>query len=95
MDLTVDLVLSDNIKEKFHKLGIEADLQVSILSGLVEPTGAASFLTEERKSDRAARMSLIYKVIYWWACKLCQCPDPGNDCTGGDLPRAETVQGED
>jgi len=63
VDLEVDLVLSDNIVEKFHKLGIEPDLQVSILSGLVEPMGASSFLKEERKSARAARMSLVYKVL--------------------------------
>jgi hypothetical protein len=56
--------LSDNIGEKFHKLGIEADLQVSILSGLVKLSGSGSYLNEERKSARAASMSLVYKVVY-------------------------------
>ena len=65
MDLgsnTVDLVLSDNIQERFHKLGIDAQLQVSVLSGLVKLSGSGSYLNEERKSARAARMSLIFKV---------------------------------
>ena len=59
---TVDLVLSDNIEEKFHKLGIDAQLQVSVLSGLVKLSGSGSYLNEERKSARAARMSCIFKV---------------------------------
>ena len=65
MDLgsnTVDLVLSDNIEEKFQKLGIDAQLQVSILSGLVKLSGSGSYLNEERKSAKAARMSCIFKV---------------------------------
>ena len=59
---TVDLVLSDNIEEKFHKLGIDAQLQISVLSGLVKLSGSGSYLKEERKSAWAARMSCIFKV---------------------------------
>ena len=60
---TVDMVLSDNIEEKFHKLGIDARLQISVLSGLVKLSGSGSYLNEKRKSARAARMSCIFKVI--------------------------------
>ena len=59
---SVDLVLSDNLDEKFHKLGIDAQLIVSLLCGLVNISGSGSFLNEERKSARAARMSLVFKV---------------------------------
>ena len=59
---SVDLVFSDNLEEKFHKLGIDAQLKVSLLSGLVNLSGSGSYLNEERKSARAARMSLIFKV---------------------------------
>ena len=59
---TVDLVLSDNIEEKFHKLGIDAELQASILAGLVKLSGSGSYLSEQRKSAKAARMSCIFKV---------------------------------
>ena len=60
---SVDLVLSDSLDEKFHKLGIDAQLKVSLLCGLVNISGSASFLNEERKSARAARMSLVFKVL--------------------------------
>ena len=59
---TVDLVLSDRMEEKFHKLGIDGQLRVSVLSGLVKLSGSGSYLSEERESARAARMSCIFKV---------------------------------
>ena len=59
---SVDLVLSDSLDEKFHKLGIDAQLKASLLCGLVNISGSASFLNEERKSARTARMSLVFKV---------------------------------
>ena len=67
---TVDLVLLDSIEEKFHKLGVEAQLQVSILSGLVKLSGSGSYLNEERRSSRAARMSCVYKVSIILNCHV-------------------------
>ena len=59
---SVDLVFSDSLEEKYHKLGIDGELKVSLLSGLVNLSGSGGYLNEERKSARAVRMSLIFKV---------------------------------
>ena len=59
---TVELVLSDNIEDKFSKLGLDAELQVSVLAGMVKLSGSGKYLNEERKSAKAARMSCIFKV---------------------------------
>ncbi|XP_038059663.1 uncharacterized protein LOC119730719 [Patiria miniata] len=54
--------MSDNIQDKFNKLNVEAELQVSFLAGLIKLSGSGSYLGEERKSARAQSMSLIYKL---------------------------------
>lgn len=59
---TVDLVLSDTNEDKFNKLDIDAQLQISLLAGLIKLSGSGAYFQEERKSARTARMSLVYKV---------------------------------
>ncbi|XP_038059614.1 uncharacterized protein LOC119730688 [Patiria miniata] len=61
-DTSIELVMSDSIQEKFSKLNVEAELQVSVLAGLIKLSGSGSYLEEERKSARAQSMSLIYKL---------------------------------
>ncbi|XP_038060059.1 uncharacterized protein LOC119731108 [Patiria miniata] len=61
-DTSIELVMSDNIQEKFNKLNVEAELQVSLLAGLIKLSGSGSYLGDERKSARAQSMSLIYKL---------------------------------
>ena len=61
-DTTIELVLSDNLQEKFNKLNVEAELQVSLLAGLIKLSGSGSYLGEEKKSARTQSMSLIYKL---------------------------------
>ncbi|XP_038059651.1 uncharacterized protein LOC119730712 [Patiria miniata] len=61
-DTSIEIVMSDNVQEKFNKLNVEAELQVSVLTGLIKLSGSGSYLQEERKSARAQSMSLIYKL---------------------------------
>ncbi|XP_038059743.1 uncharacterized protein LOC119730783 [Patiria miniata] len=61
-DTSIELVMSDNLQEKFSKLNVEAELQVSVLAGLIKLSGSGSYLGEQRKSARAQSMSLIYKL---------------------------------
>ncbi|XP_038059627.1 uncharacterized protein LOC119730696 [Patiria miniata] len=59
---SIELVMSDNLQEKYNKLNVEAELQVSLMAGLIRLSGSGSYLGEERKSARAQSMSLIYKL---------------------------------
>jgi hypothetical protein len=61
-DTSVELVMSDSIQDKFHKLDIEAELQISLLAGLVKLSGSGAYLNEEKKSARAQSMSLVYRI---------------------------------
>ena len=54
--------MSDRLEDKFYKLNIEAELSVSILSGLVKVSGSAQFLNEKRTTAKKSCMSLIYNV---------------------------------
>jgi len=58
----VELVLSDSLEDKFHHLNIEAELSVSILSGLIKVSGSGKYLEEKRATAKSSAMSLIYKV---------------------------------
>ncbi|XP_072048943.1 uncharacterized protein [Amphiura filiformis] len=58
---SIEFVLEDNLTEKFNKLGVEAELQVSLLAGMVELKGSGSYLGEQRHSARAQSISLLYK----------------------------------
>ena len=58
----IESVKTDSIKEKFKKFNVEGEFQVSVLSKIVEVSGAGAFLTEERKSAKTQSMSLIYRV---------------------------------
>ena len=57
-----ELLMSDSLENKFSKLNIEAELSVSILSGLVKVSGSGKFLDEKRSSAKKSTMSLIYNV---------------------------------
>ncbi len=61
-DTSVELVMSDSIQDKFHKLDIEAELQISLLAGLVKLSGSGAYLNEEKKSARTQSMSLVYRI---------------------------------
>ena len=58
----IEITKTDNIHEKFNKLSVQGDLQVSVLSGLLQLSGSGSYLKEERNSARAQSMSLLCKL---------------------------------
>ena len=59
---TSEVVREDSTLERCKKLNIDAELQLSVLSGLVSLKGSGSYLSDERKSARSQSMSLIYKA---------------------------------
>jgi len=50
--LTYEIIVEDTIKSKSLSLGIDANLKLSILSGLVKVDGAANFLEDKRSSEK-------------------------------------------
>ncbi|XP_041461184.1 uncharacterized protein LOC121412439 [Lytechinus variegatus] len=65
MDLAetvIEMTTSDSLLEKCKKLNIEAELEVSVATGMVKLDGSGAFLGDEQTSARAQSMSLIYKL---------------------------------
>ena len=56
-----EIIAEDSLSEKFLRLGVDASLKLSILSGLVQVDGAAKFLYDQKSSKTQARVSLKYK----------------------------------
>ena len=57
------LMKSDSLEDRFHHFDIDAELSVSILSGLVHVSGSGELLEEKRSvSPNSSTMSVIYKV---------------------------------
>ena len=61
-ELSMELIKTDVIQEKFKQLDVDSELRVSVLADLVKLRGAAAYLKEERKSARVHGMSLLYKI---------------------------------
>ena len=59
----VDFILTDSIDEKFDKLNIDAELSLSIMSGLIKLSGSAAYLNNQKSSAKSARMTLTYAVM--------------------------------
>lgn len=58
----IHLVHSDNFSEKFHKLDVQAELQVSVLGGLFTLNGSGHYLNDQKKSARTVKSSLVYNI---------------------------------
>ena len=56
-----ELVSEDTFNQKAFHLGAGADLQLGILSGLVQAGGAAEFLYDRKRSKNMSRVTLNYK----------------------------------
>ena len=56
-----ELVSEDTFNQKAFHLGAGADLQLGILSGLVQAGGAAEFLYDRKRSKNTSRVTLNYK----------------------------------
>ncbi len=53
---------SDTFSEKFSKLDVKAELQVSVLCGLLTLEGAGCYLSDEKTSARSVKSSLLYNL---------------------------------
>ncbi|XP_054753483.2 uncharacterized protein LOC129259205 [Lytechinus pictus] len=61
-ETVIEMTTSDSLLEKCKKLNIEAELEVSVATGMVKLAGSGAFLGDEQTSARAQSMSLIYKL---------------------------------
>jgi hypothetical protein len=52
---------SDSFKEKFSKMGFNAELKASFLGGLVEVEGSGKYLNESRDTNRVKQVSMHYR----------------------------------
>ena len=52
---------SENVLEKMTKLDISASLKASFVSGMVEVSGSAAYLKDQKKKNNQARVSLKYE----------------------------------
>ena len=58
----IKFVHSDDYKEKFSALKVNAELQASFLGGLVKVSGSGDFLKDDRSSQRIVKSSLVYNI---------------------------------
>ena len=59
-------VIADNSTEsKLSKLGIDENLRLSFLAGLVDVSGAASYLNDQTSSENQVRISMRYHSTAW------------------------------
>ena len=59
---SIEVVTTDSLQEKFEKLDVETDLQVSVLSGMVDTSGSGDYLKEQTNRVKTRSMSLLYKL---------------------------------
>ena len=57
---TFEVAAEDSISKKMSNLGIEANLSLSLMSGLVNVSGAAKYLDDRQSSANQARVTLQY-----------------------------------
>ena len=55
-------VLDDIMSQKFDKLGIEPELKLSFLAGLVKVQGSGKYLEEFKKDTKTLSYSVIFKI---------------------------------
>ena len=56
-----EVIAEDTLIKKTTHLGVDANLKLSLLSGMVHVEGAAKFLNDQKSSKKQARVSLKYK----------------------------------
>uniref|UniRef100_A0A914DTV9 Fibronectin type-III domain-containing protein n=1 Tax=Acrobeloides nanus TaxID=290746 RepID=A0A914DTV9_9BILA len=58
-----ELIAEDSLSEKTLKLGVDASLKLSFLSGMVKVGGSAHYLNDRKKSTKQERVTLKYSTI--------------------------------
>ena len=57
------VIEEDSLQDKCSSLGIEDDLKLSLMSGMVDVKGAAEFWGDRKSSERQCRVTLLCKLI--------------------------------
>uniref|UniRef100_A0A914CPR5 SNTX MACPF/CDC-like domain-containing protein n=1 Tax=Acrobeloides nanus TaxID=290746 RepID=A0A914CPR5_9BILA len=57
-----DMFVTDKLSTKLTKLDLSAELKLSVLNGLVEVKGSASFINENKSTSHAFQYNLIQKI---------------------------------
>ncbi|KAA0716674.1 Stonustoxin subunit beta [Triplophysa tibetana] len=60
MNTNFNVIASDSIEEKSNSLNIDGSLKLSLLSGLINVSGAAKYLSDTKKSFKQQRLTLHY-----------------------------------
>jgi len=58
----ISVTTTDSVEEKLNALDVNAELKVSVLSGMVDLGGSAKYLTERKDSFRSVESTLVYNV---------------------------------
>ena len=58
----IDFIETDSLIEKIEKLGIDAELGLSIMTGLVKMSGSAAYLQNQKSSTKTQQITLVYSM---------------------------------
>ena len=56
-----EVITENSIKTRFSSLGVDPNMKLSVMSGLVEVEGAAEFLHVQKSSERQCQVTLQYR----------------------------------
>ena len=62
MKRDIGLIATNGLREQFEKLGIETEMSLSIMSGMVNLRGSSAYLNSQYSSGKLAHMTLTYTV---------------------------------
>ncbi|CAF0939829.1 unnamed protein product [Rotaria sordida] len=57
-----ELVAEDSINDKTHALGVQAELKLSLLAGLISVSGSGKYAEDRKSSNSQARLTLKYST---------------------------------
>ena len=56
-----EVLTADNLEEKMAMLGVDSSLKLSLMTGLVTPSGIGNFILDQKSSKKQARVTLKYE----------------------------------
>ena len=56
-----EVFTDDNLEEKMAMLGVDSSLKLSLMTGLVRPSGIGNFILDQKSSKKQARVTLKYE----------------------------------
>ena len=58
----ISVITENSLNEKFKKLNVSADLQLSILAGMCELGGSAKYISKKKTSFKSVENTMIYNI---------------------------------